>query len=252
MRLDGKVALITGGASGLGHATAVEVTRAGASVVIADLSSSDGRNVADGIGGVFCATDVTSEDDVRAAVESAAELGGLHVVVNCAGIATAKRVLDKQGNPSDLESFERVVRVNLIGSYNVIRVAAAAMATQDVVDDERGVVVNTSSVAAFDGQIGQAAYSASKGGIASLTLPLARDLATKKIRCVAIAPGTMDTPMLAGLDAAAMEDLAKNIPHPHRLGKATEYAALVRHIIENPYINGTTIRLDGALRMPPR
>jgi NAD(P)-dependent dehydrogenase (short-subunit alcohol dehydrogenase family) len=226
-----------------------------ASVVIADLASSDGETVAKELGDRvrFAATDVTSEADVAAAVALAdSEFGGLHVVINCAGVGFPGRILTKEGQPTDLERFEFVVRVNLIGTFNVIRLAAAKIAEHEPDDEERGVIVNTSSIAAFDGQIGQAAYAASKGGVASLTLTVARDLANRQIRCVTIAPGTFDTPMLAGLPEDKRQALAENIPHPHRLGVPAEYAALVRHIVENPYINGEVIRLDGALRMPPR
>ncbi len=255
MKIDGKVALVTGGASGLGRATAEMFVERGASVVIADLASSDGETVAKELGdrARFAATDVTSEDDVLAAVDLAAsDFGGLDLVVNCAGVGFPGRVLTKEGQPIDLERFEFVVRVNLIGTFNVIRLAAAKIAEGEMDGEERGVIVNTASIAAFDGQIGQAAYAASKGGVASLTLTVARDLANRQIRCVTIAPGTFDTPMLAGLPEDKRRALAENIPHPHRLGLPTEYAALVRHIVENPYINGEVIRLDGALRMPPR
>jgi NAD(P)-dependent dehydrogenase (short-subunit alcohol dehydrogenase family) len=172
--------------------------------------------------------------------------------VNCAGVGFPGRVLTRDGTPNDLERFEFVVRVNLIGTFNVIRLAAAQMASQEPDDDERGVIVNTASIAAFDGQIGQAAYAASKGGIVGLTLPVARDLAKLLIRCVSIAPGTFDTPMLAGLPEEARTKLAEGIPHPHRLGRPEEFAALVRHVVENPMLNGEVIRLDGALRMPPK
>jgi NAD(P)-dependent dehydrogenase (short-subunit alcohol dehydrogenase family) len=205
-----------------------------------------------GLGARSVAALVTPEEEVAAAVTEVAEPGGLHVVVNCAGVGFPGRVLTKEGSPGDLERFEFVVRVNLIGTYNVIRLAAAQMASQEPEDDERGVIVNTASIAAYEGQIGQAAYAASKGGIAALTLPVARDLASRKIRCVAIAPGTFDTPMLAGLPEEARAKLAENTPHPHRLGTPEEFAALVRHIVENPMLNGEVIRLDGALRMPPR
>lgn len=255
MNLDGKVALVTGGASGLGLATVRALIDGGASVVIADLSSSDGETVAKEIGerAAFAATDVTVEEDVRGAVQTAVKsFEGLHVLVNCAGVGFPGRVLTRDGEPTDLDRFEFVVRVNLIGTFNVIRFAAAQMVRQEPVAEERGVIVNTASIAAFDGQIGQAAYSASKSGIVGLTLPVARDLANKLIRCVAIAPGTFDTPMLAGLPEEARAKLADAIPHPHRLGRPEEFAQLVRHVVENPMINGETIRLDGALRMPPR
>lgn len=255
MKLEGKVALITGGASGLGFAAAERLVEGGASVVLVDLSGSNGETAAKELGdrARFAAADVTSEDEVRGAVDLAAtEFGALHIAVNCAGVGFPGRVLTKEGAPNDLERFEFVVRVNLIGTYNVIRYAAAQMAKQDEEDEERGVIVNTASIAAFDGQIGQAAYSASKGGIVGMTLPIARDLAAKKIRCVSIAPGTFDTPMLAGLPEEARQRLADEIPHPHRLGRPPEFGALVAHIVANPMLNGETIRLDGALRMPPR
>ena len=255
MRLDGKVALITGGASGLGLAAAKELLGAGASVVIVDLDSSNGETVAKELGDRvrFAAADVTVEDDVRSAVAMAAtEFGGLHIVVNCAGVGFPGRVLTREGAAIDLDRFEFVVRVNLIGSFNVLRLAAAQIASQAAEDDERGVIINTASIAAFDGQIGQAAYSASKGGIVGMTLPIARDLAGRLIRCVTIAPGTFDTPMLAGLPEEARTKLAEGIPHPHRLGRPEEFGLLVRQIVENPMLNGEVIRLDGALRMPPK
>lgn len=255
MNPSGKVALVTGGASGLGLAATEALLDAGASVVVVDLASSNGETVAKELGEkvAFAAADVTSEDDVKAAVDIATEtFGALQIVVNCAGVGFPGRVLNRDGDPTDLDRFEFVVRVNLIGTFNVIRLAAAAIATQDPEGEERGVIVNTASIAAFDGQIGQAAYAASKGGIVGLTLPIARDLASKQIRCVSIAPGTFDTPMLAGLPEEARAKLAESIPHPHRLGRPEEYGKLVRHIVENPMMNGETIRLDGALRMPPR
>ncbi len=255
MEIAGKTALVTGGASGLGRATVEGLLEAGASVVIADLASSDGETAAKELGdrSRFVACDVTSTDDVSTAVETArSEFGGLHIAVNCAGVGFPGRVLTKDGQPTDLERFEFVVRVNLIGTFNVIRLAAAVMATQEPEGEERGIIVNTASIAAFDGQIGQAAYSASKGGIVGLTLPVARDLASHQIRCVSVAPGTFDTPMLAGLPEEARQKLAEQVPHPHRLGQPPEFAALVRHIVENPMLNGEVIRLDGALRMPPR
>jgi NAD(P)-dependent dehydrogenase (short-subunit alcohol dehydrogenase family) len=255
VKVDGKVALVTGGASGLGGATVKELHGAGASVVIVDLPSSNGEVVAKELGdrARFAPADVTSEDEVKAAVAVAAEsFGGLHIVVNCAGVGFPGRVLTRDGDATDLERFEFVVRVNLIGTFNVIRLAAAQIAGQEPDGEERGVIVNTASIAAFDGQIGQAAYAASKGGIVGLTLPVARDLASKQIRCVSIAPGTFDTPMLAGLPEEARQKLAEGVPHPHRLGNPPEFAALVRHVVENPMLNGEVIRLDGALRMPPR
>lgn len=255
MKLEGKVALITGGASGLGLAAAKELLAAGASVVLVDLAGSDGEVVAKELGAKarFAPADVTVEDEVRAAVELAAEdFGGLQIVVNCAGVGFPGRVLTRDGAAIDLERFEFVVRVNLIGSFNVLRLAAAQIAAQEPEDDERGVIINTASIAAYDGQIGQAAYSASKGGIVGMTLPIARDLANRLIRCVTIAPGTFDTPMLAGLPEEARTKLAEGIPHPHRLGRPEEFGLLVRQIVENPMLNGEVIRLDGALRMPPK
>jgi NAD(P)-dependent dehydrogenase (short-subunit alcohol dehydrogenase family) len=250
-----KVALITGGASGLGLATAEAFVAAGGSVVLVDLESSNGEAAAKALGerARFAPADVTSEEQVRAAVSAAVEsFGGLHVNVNCAGVGFPGRVLNRDGAANDLERYEFVVRVNLIGTFNVLRLVAEQMATQEPDGEERGVIINTASIAAFDGQIGQAAYSSSKGGIAGMTLPVARDLATKLIRCVAIAPGTFDTPMLAGLPQEARQKLADGIPHPRRLGRPEEFAALAVHIVTNPMLNGTTIRLDGALRMPPR
>jgi NAD(P)-dependent dehydrogenase (short-subunit alcohol dehydrogenase family) len=255
LKIQDKVALVTGGASGLGRATAEGLLEAGASVVIVDLEGSDGPNTAKELGDKvrFAPADVTSEDDVRAAVALAtSEFGGLHIVVNCAGVGFPGRVLTREGKANDIERFEFVVKVNLIGSFNVLRLAAEQMASQEVDGEERGVIVNTASIAAFDGQIGQAAYAASKGGIVGMTLPIARDLAKQLIRCVSIAPGTFDTPMLAGLPEEARQGLAADIPHPNRLGNPVEFAALVCHIVENPMLNGETIRLDGALRMKPR
>jgi NAD(P)-dependent dehydrogenase (short-subunit alcohol dehydrogenase family) len=250
-----KVALITGGASGLGLATARAFLAAGGSVVLVDLESSNGDAAAKELGerAHFAPADVTSEEQVREAVRAAVEnFGGLHVNVNCAGVGFPGRVLNRDGAANDLDRYEFVVRVNLIGTFNALRLAAEQMAIQEPDGDERGVIINTASIAAFDGQIGQAAYASSKGGIVGMTLPVARDLATKLIRCVAIAPGTFDTPMLAGLPTEARQKLADGIPHPRRLGRPDEFAALAVHIVTNPMLNGTTIRLDGALRMPPR
>jgi NAD(P)-dependent dehydrogenase (short-subunit alcohol dehydrogenase family) len=255
VNIGGKVALVTGGASGLGLATAQALHGAGASVVIADLPGANGETAAKELGDrcVFAATDVTSEADVEGAVTVAAEsFGGLHVVVNCAGVATPGRVLNRTGEPLALAQFETVVRVNLVGTFNVLRLASAQMARQALTGEERGVIVNTASIAAYEGRIGQAAYAASKAGIVGLTLPVARDLAERRIRCVAIAPGTFDTAMLAGLGDEVRDKLARDIPHPNRLGAPHEYAALVLHIVDNAMLNGEIIRLDGALRMPPR
>ena len=254
MDLDGRTALITGGASGLGNATARTLHDAGATVVLVDLPDSDGDAAADAIGerAWFAAADVTDPEQVRSAIDRAVELGGgLHVTVNCAGVGWAQRTSSKDG-AHDYGAFRKVVEVNLIGTFNVIRLASTQMAGQDPVDDERGVIVNTASIAAFDGQIGQVAYAASKGGVVSLTLPVARDLAGRQIRCVTIAPGTFDTPMLGGVSEEIREALASDIPHPSRLGTPPEFALLVRQIVENAYLNGEVIRLDGGLRMPPR
>jgi NAD(P)-dependent dehydrogenase (short-subunit alcohol dehydrogenase family) len=246
MQISGCSALVTGGASGLGLATARELRAAGADVIIVDLPGSGGESIE---GVTFVAADVTDEAQVQAAVDAAS--APLRIVVNCAGIGTPGKTLGRDG-PLPLSTFERVLRVNLLGTFNVIRLAARAIAATEPVDGERGVIVSTASVAAFDGQIGQAAYSAYKGGVVGMTLPIARELASHLIRVMTIAPGTFDTPMLAGLPEAARESLGSQVPHPSRLGKPSEYAALVRHIVENPMLNGETIRLDGAIRMAPR
>ncbi|OLT14523.1 3-hydroxy-2-methylbutyryl-CoA dehydrogenase [Pseudonocardia sp. CNS-139] len=246
------VALVTGGASGLGLATARALTAAGAKVVIVDLPASAGADRAAELAGArFAPADVRSEDDVAAALDAADELGPLRVAVNCAGTASAVRTIGRNG-VFPLADFQRVVDVNLVGTFNVIRLAAERMLKHDPVGEERGVVVNTASVAAFDGQIGQAAYSASKGGIVGMTLPIARDLAGSLIRVVTIAPGLFDTPLLAGLPADARVSLGQQVPHPARLGDPAEYGALVAHIVANPMLNGEVIRLDGAIRMAPR
>ena len=253
MQLDGCSALVTGGASGLGNATARALVEGGAHVVILDLPSSEGEKAAIALGPTarFVPADVTDEEAVQAAVDTASTLGPLRVVVNCAGIATAEKVIGRDGL-IPLDHFERVVRVNLIGTFNVVRLAAAAIAETEPVGEERGVIVNTASVAAFDGQIGQPAYAASKGGVAAMTLPLAREFARSLIRVMTIAPGIFETPMMAGLPQAAQDSLAAQVPHPSRLGRPAEYAALVRAIVENPMLNGETIRLDGAIRMQPK
>jgi NAD(P)-dependent dehydrogenase (short-subunit alcohol dehydrogenase family) len=255
MNVENKVALVTGGASGLGYAAARELTKVGASAVIVDLPRSRGDSAASELGDKvrFVPGDVTVEREVQSAIDVAVrDLGGLQIVVNCAGVGWPGRVLTNDGNPIDLERFEAVVRINLIGTFNVIRLAAAVMARAEPDGEERGVIINTSSVAAFEGQIGQAAYSASKGGVASMTLSVARDLASKLIRCVAIAPGIFDTPMMASFSEEVRQSLARSVPHPRRLGTPEEFAALVRHVVENPMLNGGVIRLDGALRMAPR
>ncbi|MEV8029721.1 SDR family NAD(P)-dependent oxidoreductase [Cellulosimicrobium funkei] len=261
MRIEGAVALVTGGASGLGRATAEGLVAAGARVVLADLASSDGAAVAAGLGDAarFVPTDVTSEDDVARALDAADALGGARIVVSCAGIVLAQRVLGRSGVHA-LDAFRRVVDVNLVGTFNVVRLAAERMLALDPLGpdgpgpdgEERGVVVQTASVAAFDGQVGQAAYAASKAGVAGLTLPLARDLAQHRIRVMTIAPGIFRTPMMASLPEAAQESLGAQVPHPSRLGRPEEYAHLVRAIVENPMLNGEVVRLDGAIRMAPR
>lgn len=247
------VALITGGGSGLGEATARELASAGAKIAVLDLGSSPGQKVADSLDGIFVAADVASDKEVSDAIAKVVrKFGSVHIAVNCAGIGRAMRTITKEG-PHSLDLFKKVVDVNLSGTFNVIRLAAAQMAKNEPnADGERGVIINTASVAAFDGQIGQAAYSASKGGVVGMTLPIARDLASVGIRVCTIAPGTFETPMLAGLPDAARKALAAQIPFPQRLGQPREYAALARHIVENAMLNGETIRLDGALRMPPR
>ncbi len=247
MQIEGATFLITGGGSGLGAATARLLEESGANVVVADLKG-------EGVNTRFVQTDVTDEASVQGAVGTTLErFGCLHGAINCAGLASAEKTLGRQG-PHSLESFTQVVQVNLIGTFNVVRLAAEAMAKNEPagVDGERGVIVNTASVAAFDGQVGQVAYAASKGGVVAMTLPVARDLASVGIRVVAIAPGIFDTPMMAGLPEAARESLGKQVPFPPRLGRPEEYAALVRHIVENRMLNGEVIRLDGAIRMAPR
>ena len=254
MELNGSVAVVTGGASGLGLATAQRLVKSGAQVVLLDLPSSPGREVAETFGGaaVFVAADVTDEDQVRAAFDAGAALGPVRVVVNCAGLGHPGRVLQKDGTASPLSRFAAVVTVNLIGSFNVLRLGAERIAATDPIRGERGVIINTASVAAYDGQIGQAAYAASKGGVVGMTLPIARDLAQFLIRVVTIAPGLFDTPMLAGLPQPARDSLGAQVPHPSRLGDPAEYASLVEHIVSNPMLNGEVIRLDGAIRMGPR
>jgi NAD(P)-dependent dehydrogenase (short-subunit alcohol dehydrogenase family) len=245
----GRTVLVTGGGSGLGAATARMVVAAGGSVVVADVDRERGERVAGELGERvrFVATDVTDEASVRDA-----ERGELRAAVSCAGIAPAERVLGRQG-PHSLERFVTTVQVNLVGTFNVTRLAAEAMAANEpLADGERGVIVNTASVAAFDGQVGQAAYSASKAGVAGMTLPVARELARVGIRVMAIAPGIFDTPMLAAMPDQVRASLGAQIPFPSRLGRPEEYAALVRHILENRMLNGETIRLDGAIRMAPK
>jgi NAD(P)-dependent dehydrogenase (short-subunit alcohol dehydrogenase family) len=255
MQLGNKGVLVTGGASGLGAACVRLFSQAGARVVIADLNDEGGTALAKELGNsaLYVKTNVVEEDSTQAAVRAAVEtFGGLHVTINCAGIGIAERVLGKNG-PHSLASFTKVIQVNLIGTFNAIRLAAAAMSTNEPTEGgERGVIINTASVAAFDGQVGQAAYSASKGGVVSMTLPIARELARFGIRVMTIAPGTFDTPMLAGASEAVRNSLAEQVPFPSRLGRPDEYAALAKHIIENEMLNGEVIRLDGGIRMQPR
>ncbi|MEP7192722.1 MAG: SDR family NAD(P)-dependent oxidoreductase [Actinomycetota bacterium] len=247
------VALVTGGASGLGEATTRRLHDGGAAVLIVDLPSSPGEALAAELGARvrFSAADVRDEAQVKAAIEAALALGELRVVVNCAGVGTPGRVVGRNG-PMSLDDFRNVIDINLVGTFNVLRLAAAAMMSNEPLDGDRGVIMMTASIAAYDGQIGQAAYAASKGGIVSLTLSAARDLADKLIRVVTVAPGTFATPMLAGLADEVTAALEAQVPHPSRLGRPREYASLIAHIIENGMLNGEVIRLDGALRMPPR
>jgi NAD(P)-dependent dehydrogenase (short-subunit alcohol dehydrogenase family) len=252
MELAGVGALISGGASGLGEATARELTAAGAVVTITDRDAERGAAIAADIGCTFVASDVTDEDQVAAAVAAAAERAPLRVVVSCAGIAPAQRTLNRDGTPHRLADYKLVIEINQIGTFNLMRLGAAAMAvTEPLEHGERGLVVNTASVAAYEGQIGQIAYAASKAAVVGMTITAARDLANVGIRVNAIAPGLMQTPMLAGLQADE-EQLAASVVFPKRLGRPDEYARLVRFMAENGYLNGETIRLDGALRMPPR
>lgn len=253
MDLTNTVALVTGGASGLGRATTERLLAAGAQVVMVDLNAEVGQQGAAELGDSahFVTADVTNEEQVQAAVDTATGLGALRVVVNCAGVATPGKLVSRKG-PLPLEAFQKVLNINIVGTVNVCRLAAAAMQQQEPDGEERGVIVNTASVAAFDGQIGQIAYSASKGAVAAVTLPMARELAASLIRVVTIAPGIFETPMMAGLPAEAQESLGKSVPHPARLGKPAEYAQLVESIVANPMLNGETIRLDGAIRMAPK
>ncbi len=255
MVIAGKSFIVTGGGSGLGAAVARMLTGAGANVVIADINDQAGAETAAALGdaAVFVRTDVTQEHDAQAAVDAAiTRFGHLHGLVNCAGVAPGEKVLGRDG-PHRLDSFARTIAINLTGTFNMIRVAAAAIANEAPEQDgERGVIVSTASVAAFDGQIGQAAYAASKGGVAAMTLPIARELARHGIRVVTIAPGIFETPMMAGMPQEVQDALGKSVPFPPRLGRPPEFAALVRHICENVMLNGEVIRLDGALRMAPR
>ncbi|MEE8581769.1 MAG: 3-hydroxyacyl-CoA dehydrogenase [Myxococcota bacterium] len=256
MEIRGIGAVVSGGASGLGEATARELARRGAKVALFDLGRSNGAGVAKEIGGdaIFLEADVSKEDEVEAAVDQAVQrFGAIHVAVNCAGIGSAGRTVDRDGAPFPIALFRRTVEVNLIGTFNVIRLAAARMLNNPTgPDGERGVLINTASVAAFEGQIGQCAYSASKGGVVGMTLPIARDLSRHGIRVVTIAPGMFLTPMLMGMPEPMREALGKSVPFPQRLGDPPEYASLACHIVENRMLNGEVIRLDGAIRMAPR
>jgi len=252
MLISGKIFLVTGAGSGLGAATASALVAAGAKVLLADLNGQAGEKMAAELGAAACfvETDVANEASALNAIRTAiSKFGGLHGLVNCAGVAPAEKVLGKEG-PHRLESFAKVININLVGTFNMIRLAADAMLKNEPdAGGERGVIVNTASVAAYEGQLGQAAYAASKGGIVALTLPVARELARSGIRCMTIAPGIMETPMLLGMPPEVQDSLNKMVPFPTRMGKPAEYAALVRHIVENAYLNGEVIRLDGAIRM---
>jgi NAD(P)-dependent dehydrogenase (short-subunit alcohol dehydrogenase family) len=252
MDIAGKVFIVTGAASGLGEGTARMLAQAGARVVIADLQEERGRAVAEEVGGAFVRCNVAQEEDGRAVVAQASSMGKLVGLINCAGIAPAVKTVGKQG-AHPLDTFSKVITVNLIGTFNMIRLAAEAMGKNEPEPTgERGVLINTASVAAYDGQIGQAAYAASKGGVVGMTLPIARDLARDGIRCMTIAPGIFGTPMMFGMPQEVQDALAASVPFPSRLGTPTDYAKLVRHIIENEMLNGEVIRLDGAIRLAPR
>ncbi|WP_277675416.1 SDR family NAD(P)-dependent oxidoreductase [Saccharopolyspora rectivirgula] len=254
MRLEGISAAVTGGASGLGLATARKMIKAGAQVTLIDLPGSAGAQVAQELGDAarFVAADVTDEQQFASALDAAGETGPLRALVHCAGRGAHIRLVEKDGQPGALKPFEEVIELNLIGSYNALRLGAARMARHEPVDDERGAIVLTASVAAFEGQIGQIAYTASKAGVVGMTLCAARDLASKAIRVCTIAPGIMDTPLLGGLRNDVRASLEASVPHPRRLGSPAEFGALACSIVENPYLNGETIRLDGAIRMAPR
>jgi NAD(P)-dependent dehydrogenase (short-subunit alcohol dehydrogenase family) len=258
MQIQGQSAIVTGGGSGLGEAVARALAAAGAKVAVLDVNAANAQRVAGDIGGLACVCDVTNTESVTAALDAATAAHGVpRIVMNIAGIGTAKRIIGKDGSPAPLEDFERVVKINLIGTYNVARLAAARIATTEALPDalnsgERGVMVNTASVAAFDGQVGQEAYSASKGGVVGMTLPLARDLAQWGVRVCTIAPGIFATPLLKQLPEPVQQSLAASIPFPKRLGDPGEFASMALEIVRNGHINGEVIRLDGALRMAPR
>jgi NAD(P)-dependent dehydrogenase (short-subunit alcohol dehydrogenase family) len=254
MQLQGASILVTGGASGLGAATARRLAAAGAKITVADLNEAQGLAIAAELGGQFVRCDVTQEVDAQAAVAAAQRLGELRGLVNCAGIAVGERVVGRDG-PADLARFTKVIMINLVGTFNMIRVASEAMCKQTVLDsgpNERGVIINTASVAAYDGQIGQAAYSASKGGVVGMTLPIARELARFGIRVMTIAPGIFETPMMGSMSKEIQDSLGAAVPFPQRLGKPSEYAQLAHHIFENEMLNGEVIRLDGAIRLAPK
>ncbi len=253
MQIEGKAAIVTGAASGLGEATARALAAKGANVTIFDMNEERGAQVAGEIGGRFARVDVSSEESVGAALDAAVQAHGtVRMLVNCAGIAIAMKTVSR-GEPHSLEDFEKIIKVNLVGTFNCIRLVAAQMArAEPLAGDERGAIVNTASVAAFEGQIGQVAYTASKAGVAGMTLPIARDLSTSGIRVNTIAPGLFRTPMLASLPQDVQDALSASVPYPRRLGDPSEYAALAVHLIENQYVNGETVRLDGALRMAPK
>jgi NAD(P)-dependent dehydrogenase (short-subunit alcohol dehydrogenase family) len=254
MKTQGITALVTGGASGLGLATAKRLLAEGAKVVLADLPTSQGEEIARGLGDSvrFAPTDVTREADVNAALDIAESLGPLRVLIHCAGRGGPVRLIEKDGSPGSLETYENIIRINLIGTFNTLRLTAVRMARNEPVDGERGVCILTASVAAYEGQIGQVPYASSKAGVVGMTIVAARDLASKQIRVCTIAPGIFDTPMLARVSEEARKTLSASVPHPARLGQPDEYAQLALHIVSNPMLNGETIRLDGALRMAPR
>ena len=255
LNINGVSALVTGGASGLGAATARLLSKNGAKVVVMDLNEEKGNSVASEIGGKFCKVDVADEAQVQSAVEAASAMGPLRVLINCAGLGNASRTVDRKGNPFDLKAFEFVIRVNLVGTFNCLRLAAAAMSqTEPLAEGERGAIVNTASVAAFDGQIGQAAYSASKGGVVGMTLPIARDLAAIGVRVNTIAPGLVDTPIYGEGEAseAFKANLGRNVLFPSRLGTSEEFASMALELVTNSYMNAEVIRVDGGIRMPPK
>lgn len=251
MKLDGVSVIVTGGASGLGAATARRIADDGAKVLILDLQEDLGNDLAGEIGGAFVRADVTKPEEVAVAVETAVEMAPLFGLVNCAGIGPPQRTLNRENQPHDLGMFQKIIEINLIGTFNCIRLSAAKMALNEPQGVERGSIVNTASVAAYDGQIGQAAYSASKGGIVGMTLPIARDLASRGIRVNTLAPGIMDTPLLAGLPEPAKASLGEQVLHPKRLGTPEEYADMAHILLTHPYMNAETIRMDGGIRMAP-